>query len=87
MNSSLTTMMKQGPFWKYFDTPAYKKFDDSCTYFYDEITNDIKEAFKRIKDTKKDEDKPRDEWSILHKMMDRFREDSSIPPQLAIELI
>ena len=87
MNIGMNEMSKSGPFWKYFNTKGYKKFDDACTYHYNDITNDIKEAFQRIKDTKQDYDKPRDNWSLLHKMVDRFGEDSTIPVVMATDMI
>ena len=87
MNIGMATMRRQGPIWKYFDTPAYKKFDDSCTFVYKEVTKEIKEAFKRIKDTKEDEGKPRDQWSLLLKMLDRYGENSSIPVVMTTDMV
>ena len=84
MNTSMTIMEKQGPFWRFFDTPAYKKFDEASTYMHNQISNDLKKAYKRI--LKEDVDKPRYEWSISHKIVDRFGENSTSPVIFVSEL-
>ena len=85
--NDISRLLARSKLWKYFDTPTYKKFDEACTFIYDESSVHIKAAIKRLKDNKEDEDKPRDQWSVLHKMVDKFGEDSTIPVVMSTDAV